>query len=154
MEQKSFMQTSMSSLHPIICESIKDGGQFVFYPSGMSMYPTIKEKEDCVVLVEAENLQKNDLILYLRDNGKYVLHRIISLKNGKYILCGDNQVVYERGITDSNIIAMAHEIRKPSGKVISLDEIRAYTPTPWQFVIRQIFRIRSLLGRIKRKIFR
>lgn len=154
MEQKSFMQTSMSRLHPIICEAIKDGGQFVFYPSGMSMYPTIKEKEDCVVLVEAKSLQKNDLILYLRDNGKYVLHRIISLKNGHYILCGDNQFVYERGITDSHIIAMAHEIRKPSGKVISLDEIRAYTPSLWQFVIRQIFRIRSLLGRIKRRIFK
>lgn len=145
-------ETRMKELHPIICESIKDGGQFVFYPSGMSMYPTIKEKQDCVVLQEAKNLIKNDLILYTRENGQYVLHRIIRVKNGKYTLCGDNQHTYERGLPESSIIAMATEIRKPDGSVISLDEIRLYKPKAKLFIKRQIYRVRNFLGRIKKRL--
>lgn len=152
MEKHELKKTSMASLHPIISESVKDGGQFVFYPSGMSMYPTIVEKEDCVVLIEAKELEKNDLILYLREGGKYVLHRIISKANGKYILCGDNQYVLERGISESQIIAKASEIRKPDGRTFNLCQIRAYRPSPKRFIIRQLYRFRSFLGRIKRKL--
>ena len=45
--------------------------------------------------------------LYQRDNGQYVLHRVIGFgKDGSYILCGDNQFAKERGITDKHVIAV------------------------------------------------
>ena len=154
MTGNSLTHTSMAELHPIISESIRDGGQFVFYPSGISMLPTIKEKEDCVVLAEAENLQKYDMILYLRDNGHYVLHRIMSIKNGQYTLCGDNQYRYEYGIRHDQIIAMAVEIRKKNGSIISLSDIRAYKPTLFISLRRASKCFRLFAGRIYRKIFK
>ena len=50
--------TSMDNLLPYITESIKNGGQFVFYPKGTSMLPTIIPEKDCVVLIEPFNLKK------------------------------------------------------------------------------------------------
>ena len=144
----------MEMLHPIISESIREGGQFVFYPSGISMLPTIKEREDCVVLVEADDLHKNDLILYRRKCGKYVLHRIMNIKNGEYTLCGDNQFRYEYGITSDMIIAMASEIRKKDGHVITLEGIRSYKPCVSQYVRRMLMCFRMFLGRIYRRIFK
>ena len=154
MNSDNMTRTRMELLHPIISESIREGGQFVFYPSGISMLPTIKEREDCVVLVEADDLQKNDLILYRRKCGKYVLHRIIDIKNGEYTLCGDNQFRYEYGITSDMTIAMASEIRKKDGSVITLADIRAYKPSSYLFIRRKLMCVRMFLGRIYRRIFK
>lgn len=154
MSNTGFTFTSMAELHPIISESIRDGGQFVFYPAGISMLPTIKEKEDCVVLAEAKDLHKYDLILYLRDNGHYVLHRIINIKNGKYTLCGDNQYRYEYNIRHDQIIAMAEEIRKKDGTILNLLEIRSYKPSFLQSFRRTAMCLRMFAGRVYRKVFK
>lgn len=110
--------TSMDNLLPYITESIKNGGQFVFYPKGTSMLPTIIPEKDCVVLIEPFNLKKYDIILFTRESGTFVLHRIIGYKNGKYIINGDNQNWTEE-TTVERIIAKVDEIRKPDGKIIS-----------------------------------
>ena len=44
----------MEDVYPYIKESIRDGGQFVIFPRGTSMNPTIYEDKDCVVLVQAD----------------------------------------------------------------------------------------------------
>ena len=154
MNNHDFTHTSMEMLHPIISESIREGGQFVFYPSGISMLPTIKEREDCVVLVEADDLQKNDLILYRRKTGQYVLHRIMKIKSAYYILCGDNQFRYEYGITSDRVIAKASEIRKKDGTILTLDDIRAYHPPTGLYIHRILMCFRMFLGRIYRGVFR
>ena len=112
----------MTELHPLICESIRDGGQFVFYPTGISMLPTVIPNEDCVVLVEPKNIKKYDLILFTRPNGKYVLHRIINIKNGEYIIKGDNQNWTEKTTIDK-VIAKVSEVRKKDGSVINYNKL-------------------------------
>ncbi len=115
---------NLKDLEPIIKESIKDGGQFVFYPSGISMLPTIVGGKDCVVLVEADVLHKYDLVLYKRDGGQYVLHRIMKIDGTKLAMCGDNQLYYEYNIDKEQIIAKADEIRKENGKTIGGSDLR------------------------------
>lgn len=114
-------KVSMEKLHPIICEAIRDDGQFVFYPTGTSMLPTIIPGEDCVILIEANHIKKYDLVLFLRQNGIYVLHRIVNIKNGEYIIMGDNQNWFEK-ITRDQIIAKVSEIRKKNGKILTQAE--------------------------------
>ena len=115
-------EKNMTELHPLICESIRDGGQFVFYPTGISMLPTVIPNEDCVVLVEPKNIKKYDLILFTRPNGKYVLHRIINIKNGEYIIKGDNQNWTEKTTIDK-VIAKVSEVRKKDGSVINYNKL-------------------------------
>ena len=78
---------------------IKDKGFLVSTIVGISMYPLLRQRKDSVHIVKIDSpLKKNDVILYQRDSGQYVLHRIIKIKNSNYIICGDNQWKKEYGI--------------------------------------------------------
>lgn len=138
----------MTELHPLICESIRDGGQFVFYPTGISMLPTVIPNEDCVVLVEPKNIKKYDLILFTRPNGKYVLHRIINIKNGEYIIKGDNQNWTEKTTIDK-VIAKVSEVRKKDGSVINYNKLTSKVTVAKlesrKFIKRVINKIKRML---------
>ncbi len=113
----------MSDVYPFIEESIKDGGQFVLFPRGTSMNPTIYEGKDCVVLTEVESPEQYDIVLYKRESGQFVLHRIMKIKNGNYTMCGDNQYIFEKGIKREQILAVVDEVRKEDGSVFDKDKI-------------------------------
>lgn len=112
-------------MQPLIEESIKNGGNFTFYPKGTSMLPTIIPGEDMVRLCELSQIKKYDIVLYKRKNGQYVMHRIMKIKylpktkETVFTMCGDNQVVLERGITSDMLIAKAHSVIKSDGTSIS-----------------------------------
>lgn len=96
---------SISEIAPVITEVIESGAEFRLYPRGRSMYPTIIEGEDSVVLAKPENLKVRDAVFYRRENGQYVLHRIVKIHNGFYDMCGDSQVDIEKNVPGSCIIA-------------------------------------------------
>ena len=84
---------------------ILEKGFAVIRPKGASMYPLLTEGNTDVCIVRAEEpLQKYDVALYLRDDGTYVLHRVMSVDSGSYTMCGDNQWTLERGIEPRQII--------------------------------------------------
>ncbi len=95
----------MSEMVLLINDVISSDGEFRLYPRGTSMLPLIKQGKDSVVLVKPGLLSKNDIILYRRENGKYVLHRIVKIKGNDLLLCGDNQSDIEKGITVDMVIA-------------------------------------------------
>ncbi|MBQ9513395.1 MAG: S24/S26 family peptidase [Clostridia bacterium] len=71
-------------------------GVIGFVPAGNSMWPTIKNGRQSVVVVKKDGrLKKYDVALYLRKNGQYVLHRVIGLKKDGYIMIGDSQTNLE-----------------------------------------------------------
>ena len=138
----------MEDMYPLICEAIKDKGQFILHPKGTSMLPTIKPIEDCIVLVEVDKLEKNDIILYKRNTGTFVVHRIMGMKNGNYILCGDNQTELEHGITKGQIIAKVSQIRKNGGKILCEKDIRN-TLTVFRLNTRRLFmKIKNTIKRL------
>ena len=66
-------------------------GVVAFVPKGNSMWPFIKNGKNTVV-VKTLTLPINalDVILFERDNGDYVLHRVIKVEENSYITVGDN----------------------------------------------------------------
>lgn len=115
----------MEDVYPFIEESIKDGGQFILYPRGTSMNPSIYEGKDCVVLEEIREPKKFDIVLYKRNSGQFVLHRIMKIKNGKYTMCGDNQFQFEKGLERNQLLAVVTEIRKEDGSIYDISKIHA-----------------------------
>lgn len=113
----------MEDVYPFIEASIKDGGQFVLFPRGTSMNPTIYEGKDCVVLTEIKELKQYDIVLYKRLSGQFVLHRIMKIKNGNFTMCGDNQYIFEKGIKREQILAVVDEVRKEDGTIYDKDKI-------------------------------
>lgn len=96
----------------IIDEILASGGALRIYPRGTSMLPLIVEGRDSVELKSYDREpRKNDIAFYKRDNGQFVLHRIVRTGNdGVYTMCGDNQTFLEEGIRKDQIIAVAEKV--------------------------------------------
>ena len=80
-------------------------GYLVTMPSGSSMLPLIRPDRDTVV-IKRRIPKKYDVVLYKRDNGKYILHRVLKIKDKEYVMCGDNQWKKEFGITEQQILGV------------------------------------------------
>ena len=87
-------------------EILKKQGTLLFTPRGNSMQPLLKNGENPVVLLPVDGrLQKGDVPFYRRENGQYVLHRIVRVRKNSYDCCGDNQSAIEKGVRDDMILA-------------------------------------------------
>lgn len=101
-------EVALKDLWPIMQEQILAGKKVRFGPKGTSMLPLIRQGVDTIVLEKApENLNKYDLPLYLRDNGQFVLHRVVDKNENGYVMCGDNQYDREYDVKPSQILAIA-----------------------------------------------
>ena len=103
---KKQMNAQLEELMPIMKLQIANGQSVRFSPQGVSMLPMLRQGVDSVVISKApEQLKKYDLPLYQRENGKYVLHRIVETGDA-YTCMGDNQFVKEYGVRQDQIIAV------------------------------------------------
>lgn len=96
----------LEQVMPLIKEQLAAGQNVKFKPRGISMMPMLRQGIDSVVLSPLpEKMKKYDIPLYQRDDGHYVLHRIV--KAGKTYTCiGDNQFEKETGIRHDQMIAV------------------------------------------------
>ena len=77
---------------------LKAGACIQIYPQGYSMYPSIDPRRDEVVLAgieEGSALRRGDVVLYRRENGMLVLHRIYKIGQDGLYLLGDHQTAIE-----------------------------------------------------------
>jgi len=93
---------------------LQKNGQLIYPNLGDSMWPLIRQGKDLVVISPKPEgrLKRYDVPLYQRDsdrrcgNGKYVLHRILRVTPGGYVISGDNRWNLERDISDRHIIGV------------------------------------------------
>lgn len=84
-------------------------GVFVSTTSGVSMWPLFRDRRDTIVVTKPNGrLKKYDVPLYRRGN-EYVLHRIVNVLPDSYVICGDNCLAKEHGITDADIVGVLTE---------------------------------------------
>lgn len=72
---------------------LEDGQRIQIKPQGYSMYPMFVPDRDEAVIDRAEpaRLKKGDVVLYRRDGGILVLHRICKIRGNDFYMVGDNQ---------------------------------------------------------------
>lgn len=100
-------EIGMASLSPLIEEILKNGGAATLTVTGSSMRPMLRHQVSRVRLVPVTELKRGDLPLYRRDNGQYVLHRIVDVNaDGTFTCCGDNQWHLEKGLRREQMIAV------------------------------------------------
>ena len=68
-----------------------EGREVVLSPRGQSMLPFIREGRDAVVLKLLDDVQVGDIVL-ARLPGRYVLHRVFGVEDGRLTLMGDGNV--------------------------------------------------------------
>ncbi len=105
---------------PDMIDALQSGKLVEFETHGFSMIPLLHDGGDRVVLKKAENqLNIDDVVLCKTDEGKYVLHRVISTENG-YTLKGDNCMTTEHCAGDADVVGVATAFIR-NGKTISVD---------------------------------
>lgn len=137
-------QTQLEQLMPLVKETLSKGKSVKMSPSGVSMLPMLRQGIDSVVISPlAGKLKKYDLPLYQRDNGQYVLHRVI--KTGQTYTCmGDNQFSKEAGLRYEQFIGIVTAFYRKDRR-ISVQNL------PYQLYCR-FWHYTRLIRRVWRKI--
>ena len=122
MSMDSLREThSFQELMPLIREQLARGGNVRIAPRGTSMLPMLRQGVDIVVLSPVpDRLRKYDIPFYCRDNGQFVLHRIIEVGE-TYTCIGDNQFVKEPGVRRDQIIAVVSAFQRGDREVLLTD---------------------------------
>ncbi len=147
----------MESLSELLRLQMENGGRAKLTVTGDSMYPMLKNCRDSVELMPiAPQQKKGDIILYRRDNGQFILHRIIAVTEDGYICCGDNQWEKEP-VRHDQLLAVVDSFTR-NGKQYTLNQAsyRLYVAA-WLglFPVRRyLLGIRRRLGRLRRKMQR
>lgn len=102
-------------------EELAQGRSVTVDGTGNSMRPFILPETDRITLSPLpKKLRRGDICMYLRRNGKVVIHRIVSREKDSYVMCGDAQTKREPGVKESQIVAYVSQ-RIRNGKVTRCD---------------------------------
>ena len=148
----------LADVLPEIQSQFSAGHCVRIYPKGVSMEPMLTGGRDSVLLAPPPvRLKKYDLPLYRRDNGQFVLHRVVRVRDGCYDLCGDGQDIIESGVRHEQIIAVAVGFCR-DGKDRSCDSLSYGLYCRVWCLFRQIRlwlgRLRRLASALKNRLFR
>ena len=112
MESKLRVTDPEELMGPLL-ELVEQGETVPLVISGGSMTPFLVHRRDAVYLSRISRpLKKGDMILYRRDNGAYVLHRVCRVRKDCFDLVGDAQTAIERGIRSGQVLALVTAVRR------------------------------------------
>lgn len=139
--------------HATFEEILARDGELIYKTRGVSMNPMLRQNRDLVIVqVPASRLHKYDVALYRRGKA-YVLHRVVGVEDGYYLIRGDNTYTLETVPDQAVIGVLKGFVRK--GKTCSVDDwrYRAYVRVWCSIYPLRRFLVRfRILRRILRKI--
>lgn len=141
-------------------EALKKNEEISVLTAGCSMEPMLRQHRDIVIIKRIEHpLKKGNVVLYPGVDGRYILHRIVAGKDGKYIMRGDNNYFTERNIKTDSIVGILKEFYR-EGKYINCETDKKYKLYTFYILhsygIRYLWKIklRPILSKIKHTIFK
>lgn len=100
-------------------QELQQRGVLIYTTKGRSMRPFLRSGADLfqVVRKTGDRCRKYDAVLYRRDNGQYVLHRVVKVCHDSYTLCGDNTWQMESGIREDQILGILTAVIRSGRKI-------------------------------------
>lgn len=135
-----------------ILQQLHEKGFIVSKIKGVSMWPFLNQKNTQIYVAKADRYVKNDCILFLRKNGELIIHRILSVKNDYYRVCGDNQSVVEKVYKDQVHGKLIEYYKR--GKTKHLKGIKYHVYVFFMRILRPVRYVRDVSKSIIKKIFR
>lgn len=137
---------------------LKEKGVYMGPTVGISMLPMLKNRRDTIVVkAKTERLKRLDVALYKRGED-YILHRVLAVVDGGYIIRGDNCYVDEN-VPENAVIGVLTEFFRKDKHILCTDEkyIRYAEKRLKRYKIRRFFvvkkrKIFSFGGRVLRKL--
>ncbi len=125
---------------------LKDNGTLTYSNVGVSMMPLLRQGKDLFTVKrkDSRRCKAGDVVLYRRPPNKYVLHRVIEVRQNDYVILGDNCINKEYGISDKDIIGiMTGYVRGAKAHTVSDRSYRVYT-----WVIMHTIPLRTAVKRL------
>ncbi len=96
-----------------LSELLAEKGSIAYTTKGRSMLPLLRQGRDVIIVKnQRQGFKKNDAVLYLSDNGEYILHRIRKLlPDSVYFIIGDNCFTGE-AVSEDQILGILAQIRR------------------------------------------
>ena len=149
------VKVPMESLYEVILLQLQNGGKANLVVTGVSMKPMLKEGRDTVILAPiTTDPVTGDIVLYRRDNGKFVLHRIIRVTPEGYLISGDNQYELE-AVSRQQMLAVvsaftrkgrSHTLREPGYRLYRWAWVKLF------WLRKPYIKLRRKLGRVYRRL--
>lgn len=150
MSDKTFYDSTVES--QLLCD-----GVYASTTRGTSMRPLFKTNRDVIVLKRPDTEPKKyDVVLYRTKDGKYILHRIIKVKENVFIIRGDNTFARET-VAKDKILAVLSEYNRKGKKHSTADlSFRIYSHLwcliyPVRFLMHKAF---SFARKVYHKLFK
>ena len=144
------VKVPMESLYDVILLQLQNGGKANLVVTGVSMKPMLTEGRDTVILMPiTADPVAGDIVLYRRDNGKFVLHRIIRVTPEGYLISGDNQYKLEDVSRQQMLAVVSAFVRKGRSHTLREPGYRLYR---WAWV--KLFWLRKPYIKLRRKLGR
>ena len=135
---------------------LNERGMLTYSNVGVSMMPLLRQGRDLFTVKKKgpERCKVGDVVLYKRPPDKYVLHRIVEVREDSYVILGDSCVNREYGVTDSDILGvMTGYIRDGKEHSVTEQAYLDYTARILRNEKKRVARIRLKL-RIRRTLRR
>jgi len=132
-------------------------GVYVTKTSGVSMEPLFRTHRDAVMIVPpSAELSKYDIALYTYGDGRFILHRVIGVRDDVYLIRGDNTYITER-VPKGRVIGVVSAFNR-KGKRYDLSEFSyKFYSRFWNYIypVRYVLNlVKRVLSKIKRTIFK
>lgn len=135
-----------------VCELLRQGQQHVAIPvTGGSMVPFLHSGDMAYLDLPDGPLKKGDIVLYTRQSGRYILHRIKKVnKDGSFVMVGDAQqdleLIPRRDMIHARVTSARH-----CGKLIYPGQPRWwFYQHIWLMLVPYRHRLMHLSGRLRR----
>ncbi len=134
-------------------------GNIIYTNKGVSMLPLLRQGRDvmCIEKRTDQRCKRYDAVLFKRDNGQYILHRITKVLDGGYYIIGDNCFSGEY-VREEQVLGILTSIRRDKKTIRVTDfgylcYVHIWRPIrmAWRRIRRCYYRTGSF---VKRKILR
>lgn len=148
----SSLSVKGQELVPLIKQTLETGGEFKLLVTGTSMFPFMKHMRDSVILTHPSNrpVMRGEIVLIQRDSNTLVLHRVVKMVAGGFIMNGDAQL-WDEHIPLYQVIAIASKLERNGRKISCDNNVYRFFSTAW-ILLRPIRRYLLFGIRLPRRI--
>ncbi len=136
---------------------LSEGETVQIHPQGYSMYPMFRPGRDEAIIApvsDASELKRGDVVLYRRDGGILVLHRICRVNKNGFYLVGDNQTRVEGPLRGDQVRGVMTAFIRNGREIPADNTVYRIASRLWLF-LRPVRRCATVpAARIKRTFFR
>lgn len=129
-------------------EYLKENKILTYRNIGTSMLPLLKEGRDLYTLkyVNNNDCKLFDVVLFKRNDGQLVLHRIIDIKDDMYITRGDNSINSEI-IPKSSVIGIMTSFTHKGKEIYVNDKKYIFFVKCWNSIYKERVLIKNIANK-------